>query len=199
VVFQRGEHAAPLVHAFNRCSRPVFAPCSLCNLYNGKGKWIAAKAKELGCKPENIAGTLAVESGGSGFVNGKLKIRFEVHIFAKRSGISQVRFLFCFCLFWPFLFSLASPFHSHGQSRIGAKLRGYVNARNQQARRHVLLCVAGMMFLCRLFFSLSLSCLPSLFVLHRSKSMGDGGRCTATRAENTRCVVLTKCHCFAWL
>jgi hypothetical protein len=49
------------------------------------GVLINDMAKELGVDTNLLAGVILVESGGSGFVNGNLKIRFENHYFLDRT------------------------------------------------------------------------------------------------------------------
>lgn len=49
------------------------------------GETIIQQAKELGIKPNMLAAVILVESGGSGYVDGKLKIRFENHYFLDRT------------------------------------------------------------------------------------------------------------------
>ncbi len=55
-------------------------------IYNSKGKFVKQQADALGIEAAVAASCLAVESGGSGYVGGKLKIRFEAHIFKNLSG-----------------------------------------------------------------------------------------------------------------
>ncbi|MPN48632.1 hypothetical protein SDC9_196243 [bioreactor metagenome] len=43
-------------------------------------------AEELGVDPNMLAAVILVESGGSGFVDGNLKIRFENHYFLNRTS-----------------------------------------------------------------------------------------------------------------
>ncbi len=55
-------------------------------IYNTKGRFVYQQSQALGFEAAIGAAVLSVESGGSGHVNGKLKIRFESHIFQNRSG-----------------------------------------------------------------------------------------------------------------
>lgn len=50
------------------------------------GSMINEKAKELGVDPDLLGATIWVESSGSGFSGGKLKIRFENHHFIDKAG-----------------------------------------------------------------------------------------------------------------
>lgn len=50
------------------------------------GETINKMAKDLGVDPNMLAAVILVESSGSGFVDGKLKIRFENHYFLKRTS-----------------------------------------------------------------------------------------------------------------
>jgi hypothetical protein len=51
--------------------------------WNNYGGLIQKLAGENGIQVATVLAILAIESGGSGFVNGRLKIRFENHIFRK--------------------------------------------------------------------------------------------------------------------
>ncbi len=51
--------------------------------WNNYGGLIQQLASQNGIQSATILAILAIESGGSGFVNGRLKIRFENHIFRK--------------------------------------------------------------------------------------------------------------------
>jgi hypothetical protein len=56
-------------------------------VYETQGDTIAAKAAELDLEPSVAAAVLITESSGSGYgKDGRLKIRFERHIFASRTG-----------------------------------------------------------------------------------------------------------------
>ncbi len=54
---------------------------NIADLYNSKGKLILSEAARLGIEPEVALAVMNTESGGKGFRNGKLVIRFEAHIF----------------------------------------------------------------------------------------------------------------------
>lgn len=58
----------------------------LANLWNSKGGFIAQEAGRLGIETGVAAACLHVESGGSGFRNGAMVIRFESHIFSDLAG-----------------------------------------------------------------------------------------------------------------
>ena len=68
----------------------------MAGIYNKYGKYLEEKAKELGIPVEAAAAVLKVESGGSGFVKGRMKIRFENHVFyrywGKKSKANRTRF-----------------------------------------------------------------------------------------------------------
>ena len=74
---------------------PVINSIVYCRIYipEFKGKYgslINEKAHVLGVDPNVLASVIIVESSGSGFVDGKLKIRFENHIFVDRAGYSDL-------------------------------------------------------------------------------------------------------------
>ncbi len=54
---------------------------NIADLYNSKGKLILSEASRLGIEPEVALAVMETESGGQGFRNGNLVIRFEAHIF----------------------------------------------------------------------------------------------------------------------
>ncbi len=58
----------------------------MAELYNTKGKFIASEAARLGIETGVAAACLMCESGGAGYVGGKLKIRFEPGIFKGYTG-----------------------------------------------------------------------------------------------------------------
>lgn len=51
--------------------------------WNNFGGLVQQLAQQNGIETATVLGILAIESGGSGFVDGRLKIRFENHIFRK--------------------------------------------------------------------------------------------------------------------
>lgn len=53
------------------------------NAWNNYGGLVQQLATDNGIETATVLAILAIESGGSGFVNGRLKIRFENHIFRK--------------------------------------------------------------------------------------------------------------------
>ena len=59
---------------------------AMANLYNSKGKFITSEAGRLGIETGVAAACLMCESGGAGFVNGVLKIRFEPGVFKGYTG-----------------------------------------------------------------------------------------------------------------
>lgn len=58
----------------------------LAALWNSKGGVIRAEAARLGIETAVAAAVMSVESGGEGFRNGKMVIRFEKHIFRDLTG-----------------------------------------------------------------------------------------------------------------
>ncbi len=58
----------------------------LAAIYNTKGEMVKDEAARLGIEPGVAAAVLSVESGGTGFRNGDLVIRFEAHIFQDLTG-----------------------------------------------------------------------------------------------------------------
>lgn len=63
----------------------------MAEVYNKMGKYLDAKAAEMGVEAGALAAVLSIESGGSGFVNNRLKIRFEAHVFKGRCGCNDAK------------------------------------------------------------------------------------------------------------
>jgi LysM repeat protein len=59
---------------------------TMANMYNTKGRFVKEKADGLGIEAAVAASCLAIESGGSGHVGGKLTIRFEEGWFQGLTG-----------------------------------------------------------------------------------------------------------------
>ena len=62
----------------------------MASIHNARGKYLDDRAKALGASAAALAAVLKVESGGRGFgADGRVVVRFENHVFARRWGRSH--------------------------------------------------------------------------------------------------------------
>jgi hypothetical protein len=83
-----GLAAIALAPAKQRIATPAAGPSqqAAARIWNAYGGLLGALAARLRVEPEAMVAVMMVESGGTGFVDGRMVIRFENHVFFDRWG-----------------------------------------------------------------------------------------------------------------